>query len=234
MDLRFKLEQGCHFHFTKQGVDPKVPCADLACPCCLESSLSLCSSYWLAISHSYVLVVAFFWLYLLFLRQLKASLLLLQFIRKWPWGRKYPCPVWGAAMFWTPPEDRVSTGRWRLLGQSMAGFVCSVARAGVQQTVLMLVPYSLLVLAPAHCALCFFSPCFFSLKLCGVTDDASKSLSHGFRQCPSMEEIMWVWEWMGRPFNIQVTLRLMSAPVFNCSILLILLNTYWYLPLSNS
>lgn len=125
-------------------------------------------------------------------------------------------------------------GPWRLLGQSMAGFVCSIARAGVQQTVLMLVPYSPLFLAPAHCALCFFSPCCFSLKLCGVTDDASKSLSHGFRQCPSMEEIMWVWEWMGRPFNIQVTLGLMSAPVFNCSVLLILLNTYWYVPLSNS
>ncbi|NXS95585.1 NLRC5 protein, partial [Jacana jacana] len=41
-------------------------------------------------------------------------------------------------------------------------------------------------------------PCFehlrkVDLKLCGITDDASKSLSHGFRQCPSMEEIMVSW-----------------------------------------
>ncbi|NWH54226.1 NLRC5 protein, partial [Fregata magnificens] len=38
-------------------------------------------------------------------------------------------------------------------------------------------------------------PCFehlrkIDLKLCGITDDASKSLSHGFQRCPSMEEIM--------------------------------------------
>uniref|UniRef100_A0A8C3PLG4 NLR family CARD domain containing 5 n=1 Tax=Calidris pygmaea TaxID=425635 RepID=A0A8C3PLG4_9CHAR len=35
------------------------------------------------------------------------------------------------------------------------------------------------------------------LKLCGITDDASKSLSHGFRQCPSMEEIILSWNALG-------------------------------------
>lgn len=45
-------------------------------------------------------------------------------------------------------------------------------------------------------------PCFkhlrkIDLKLCGITDDASKSLSHGFRQCPSMEEIILSWNTLG-------------------------------------
>lgn len=53
------LEQGCHSRFTKQGDDPELPCADLACPCRLESALSLATSYGLANSHNYVLVVAF-------------------------------------------------------------------------------------------------------------------------------------------------------------------------------
>ncbi|PKU42417.1 protein nlrc5 isoform x1 [Limosa lapponica baueri] len=35
------------------------------------------------------------------------------------------------------------------------------------------------------------------LKLCGITDDASKSLSHGFQQCPSMEEIILSWNALG-------------------------------------
>lgn len=76
----------------------------------------------------------------------------------------------------------------------------------------------------------FFLPCF-SLKLCGITDDSSKSLSCAFQQCPAMEEIMWVWKWMGRSFNTQVTLVLMSALSVTCRTLLILLRIYWYLPL---
>lgn len=45
-------------------------------------------------------------------------------------------------------------------------------------------------LTPALHVLCLLSPCCFSLKFCGVTDDASKSLSLGFQQCLSVEEIM--------------------------------------------
>ncbi|OWK61739.1 Protein NLRC5 [Lonchura striata] len=45
-------------------------------------------------------------------------------------------------------------------------------------------------------------PCFrhlrkIDLKFCGITDDASKSLSLGFRQCPSMEEIILSWNALG-------------------------------------
>lgn len=48
-------QQGCHSHFTKQGIDLALPCASLACPCSLKSSLSLGISYWLSNSHSYIL-----------------------------------------------------------------------------------------------------------------------------------------------------------------------------------
>nr|XP_041574433.1 protein NLRC5 isoform X2 [Taeniopygia guttata] len=45
-------------------------------------------------------------------------------------------------------------------------------------------------------------PCFrhlrkIDLKFCGITDDASKSLSLGFQQCPSMEEIILSWNALG-------------------------------------
>lgn len=35
------------------------------------------------------------------------------------------------------------------------------------------------------------------LKLCGITDDASKLLSRGFQQCPAVEEIILSWNALG-------------------------------------
>ncbi|XP_010182174.1 PREDICTED: protein NLRC5 [Mesitornis unicolor] len=52
------------------------------------------------------------------------------------------------------------------------------------------------------CALSERLPCFehlrkIDLKLCGITDDASRLLCHGFRQCTSMEEIILSWNALG-------------------------------------
>lgn len=149
-------------------------------------------------------MVAFLWLYLLFLHHSNFSLS--QFIRKWPRGAEHPCPVPGAAVLQTPPENRVSTGS--------AG--AEQGRTGCCDPT---------VLAPAHPALCLLSPSCFSLKFCGITDDASKSLSLGFGQCPSLEEIMWVWGWWETLQHTLITLISMSASIWKCRALLTLLNT---------
>lgn len=54
-------------------------------------------------------------------------------------------------------------------------------------------------LMPAHCTLSIFFPSLlcFRLRLCGITDDASKLLSRGFQQCPAVEEIILSWNALG-------------------------------------